>query len=91
MELNWEEVRKVKFDSTMLFGSGYDFGGLELLFQEADTQAGRFIIWPDHIAQPSKWNVYGGRMAHYIQDLPSENAAKEKVSELVSRLAPTDN
>jgi hypothetical protein len=44
MTLEFERRRTVKLDSTMAFGFGYDYSGLERA-EEADGVTGTFLLW----------------------------------------------
>lgn len=77
--LVWEDTAKVRFDSTMIFGKGYDFEGLELLREEADTPLGRFVVWPDCCGGSKNWSLYGGREGWFQSGFPTKEAAQAEV------------
>lgn len=87
--LEWDHDNKVEFDTTMLFGLGYDFEGLEVRRQEADTPIGRFVVWPDYLGKDAKWNLYGGCDGWYQGQLASADDAKSRVALIVARAAPS--
>jgi hypothetical protein len=77
--LEWEPGKTVEFDSTMMFGIGYDFEGMEHLAEEADTSLGRFVIWPDCLGGSKNWSLYGGDAGYFQSGFPTKEAAKAEV------------
>lgn len=52
----WQrDKRTVEFDSTVAFGSGYDFFYLEHFWQEAQTPNDKYLIWG---GKRQKWSLY---------------------------------
>jgi hypothetical protein len=77
--LEWTDGKTIEFDGTMLFGLGYDFEGLELMAEEAETELGRFVIWPDRFGGSKNWAFYGGTMGLFQQGFATCDAAKAEV------------
>ena len=80
--LEWEDTRDVEFDSTMAFGPGYDFGGLEMFREEANTSTGRFMVWPAQTGPCKDWCYYGGEMGWYEQGFKTAEDAKAEVEKI---------
>lgn len=78
-ELLWDEGKTIEFDSTMRFGKGYDFEGLECLAEEAETALGRFVIWPDCLGGSKNWALYGGTLGIFVARYPTRDAVKAAV------------
>lgn len=59
----WEEGSdEVNFDSTIVFGKGYDFEPLECLAVQACFERTSFLAWPDRFGPGKKWSLYS---THY--------------------------
>ena len=52
--LEWNFSDNIRLDSSIVFGKGYDFFGLEILRQEATGPNGNYLIWPNN----KKWTLY---------------------------------
>lgn len=46
MKLIWEDGDTVAFDSTIVFGKGYCFDGLESHAKSAIGEKGNYLLWP---------------------------------------------
>lgn len=77
--LVWEHGRnRLQMDSTMMMGKGYDFDTMELTRQEGYGFGCGYIIWAIRSGLGKKsWNVYGTLDGIFIQDIASEDAAKD--------------
>lgn len=77
--LVWEHGQNVlRMDSTMMMGNGYDFDTMELTRQEGYGFGCGYIIWAIRSGLGKKsWNVYGILDGIFIQDITSEDAAKD--------------
>lgn len=53
-KLQWEHGDTVQLDSSLMFGDGYDFFGLENLRREASGPNGNYLMWP----AGDKWSLY---------------------------------
>jgi len=80
--LEWRDGKTISFDQTMLFGHGYDFQGLELLVEEADTALGKFVIWPDRLGSGKLWALYGGSDGLFQQGFRTCDDAKAEVQRM---------
>jgi hypothetical protein len=51
----WQNEEKIiSLDDTILFGVGYDFFGLNYLWQQAIGKRGNYLIWKDD----KSWSLY---------------------------------
>jgi len=88
MQLNWEDTKEVILDSSVNFGVGYDFFGMESLREEADTPIGRFMVYPEYNPgndNPwgSKFSLYGGQDGYHQTDFKTSEECKNEVEKLV--------
>ena len=56
-QLEWDDTREIRLDSTMIFSLGYDFYGFDYLRLEASGRLGRYAIWPES-SIPSTYSLY---------------------------------
>lgn len=82
--LNWEDTRNISFDSTVMFGIGYDFDGLDLFRLEAKGPNGNYLTWPSG----RKWSLYrdsDGALAfeRYGTELECQEAAERWCADLL--------
>lgn len=84
--LAWQDTREVKFDSTVLFGLGYDFDGWELFRSEIHTPAGSWAVWSSN----GKYSAYGGPDGGmWFEKFDTSEAAEEAVLREIDRLCPS--
>ena len=72
--LVWEfDGNRVRLDSTMAFGKGYNYDGLEMARREAVGVGAAYLIWPDSLAS-SVFSLYGAADGLYMQNLTEQQA-----------------
>lgn len=83
-EALWTDSNLIQMDPSVVFSSGYDFGGWESARQEVYTSVGFYAVWPDRIANPRAWSAYGGPDdALMLERFPTADAAKAWVWEQI--------
>jgi len=81
MQLNWEDTKDIIIDSTIIFGNGYDFFGVDSFRQEADTPIGRFMVWPN---KKGEYALYGGKKRWCQAGFKTIEDAKNQVEKFVN-------
>ena len=76
----WQNEEKIiSLDDTILFGVGYDFFGLNYLWQQAIGKKGNYLIWKDD----KFWFLYRDSDGTFIfQGFKTESAVKFKAEML---------
>lgn len=80
MKLIWEYEDRVEFDSTVIFGKGYCFDGLDNFPQSASGVKGNYLIWPN--TSNKKYSLYrdtDGAMS--FENFSSEDEAMKRAQE----------
>ena len=54
MSLEWDSTEEIELDSSVKFGIGYDFFGIDSLRLEARGPNGNYLMWPNS----GKWSLY---------------------------------
>lgn len=89
-DLAWDiETRQCKLDSTIVFGLGYDFYGLESCREEIHTSAGSSMVWPEGLGEKRKWSAYceyAGAM--WFSKFASKQEAKNTVIDHLATVIP---
>lgn len=79
----------VEFDSTVLFGPGYDFSGVDGFQRQEFLGAVECIVWPSGGLGPRHWSAYcthDGSL--WFEKFDSAAAAKEACMQLLDRVLP---
>ncbi|MDG9939663.1 hypothetical protein N7670_09865 [Stenotrophomonas maltophilia] len=85
IQLAWEDSREISFDSTVQFGVGYDFDGVDKFRMEVHTPIGSWMVWPSGY----KYSVYRDNGDMWFEQFDSRADAEELVLSCIDRLCPT--
>lgn len=85
IQLAWEDSREISFDSTVKFGIGYDFDGVDKFRMEVHTPIGSWMVWPSGY----RYSVYRDNGDMWFEQFDSRADAEELVLSCIDRLCPT--
>lgn len=90
IEAQWmPDSHAVSFDSTVIFGPGYNFSGMESTAREEFRDEYECVVWPSGGLGPAKWSAYctyEGSM--WFEQFDTAEEAKEVCMRLLDTVIP---